>query len=680
MIGQSTNGGNTDTGYDNIMKKVMISFFAISALLYIFFEVLFINNNNYISTVEIFSVLVKFTAFLAVIAAYKLSKNPDLIYLEIVFGTISMINIIFLFAIIKIGNVSTDVLYICYFIHDIMDYITYVSAIVLSKKSFKFLTEKFLRISYFVYSIVPLAIIISIICLYRFSYDSGILDFKDIFCGDQFIFLGLLIISLSILYQNSDKLSRMGSYKSLVIVNILFLVAHIFSIEYIPYFNLLYRLSYFIRLFAMIIVCYLVVKLTFDKFSKDLVNAIKHKEYAISDMKDSFRNILDFMPYGVIVRDENDIVYANNVMVKLSKAASMKSLKEVSVIKLVASEYEQKIKEYSKDIYDGKCVSKIQEEIVCFNGERVLVEVSCLKINMDSKDMVLSFVHDISYKREVEEREKQLLKAKEREKVRGEFFANISHELRTPINVIYSALQVMQMHVTNEHIENVKIKNYMKVIRQNCYRLLRIISNLIDITKIDAGFLKPNLSKMEIVSLIENISMSIVTYLHQKGMELVFDTNVEEKYIECDADMVERVMLNLFSNAVKFGKKDGHVWVNIHDTKKGNIIIEVKDDGIGIAKNKQSLIFKRFAQVDNCLIRRSQGSGIGLSLVKSIVDMNGGKIKFESKENVGTKFIMEFPTIRNEIMGGYGEVKTIKDSDISNTSEKVKIEFADIMI
>jgi two-component system CheB/CheR fusion protein len=148
---------------------------------------------------------------------------------------------------------------------------------------------------------------------------------------------------------------------------------------------------------------------------------------------------------------------------------------------------------------------------------------------------------------------------------------------------------------------------------------------------------------------------------------------VEERIIACDLDSFERIMLNLLSNAVKFTKEGGYISVNIIN-KQESIMISVKDSGIGIRKDKQAIIFDRFRQVDQSLTRNYEGSGIGLSLVKALVEMNGGKVSVQSEYGNGTEFIIEMP-IRT-----VPEDNTIVNGDNIHQCnvEKIQIEFADI--
>lgn len=286
--------------------------------------------------------------------------------------------------------------------------------------------------------------------------------------------------------------------------------------------------------------------------------------------------------------------------------------------------------------------------------------VNCI----DVTDKVLSRHHMEEQSKIINEQNQLLQKTlKEQE----EFFSSMSHEFKTPLNVIFSALQVLDLYNTS----NITIK-YNKIMKQNCYRLLRLINNLIDMSKIDSGYLKLNLGNYNIIEIIEDITLSVADYIEAKGLSLIFDTDVEEKILTCDPDKIERIILNLLSNAIKFTNPGGEIKVNIYD--KGqfvNIIIE--DTGIGIPNDKQADIFQRFKQVDKSLQRNHEGSGIGLSIVKSLVEMHGGSIKVHSSLSKGSSFSILIPV---KIIGST-PVNNAHDS-ISNNIERIHLEFSDI--
>jgi signal transduction histidine kinase len=278
-------------------------------------------------------------------------------------------------------------------------------------------------------------------------------------------------------------------------------------------------------------------------------------------------------------------------------------------------------------------------------------------------------------KRQVSESEKLLNEILENDKIRTEFFSNLSHELRTPLNVILGTLQLVDMY-SNKTIDPVmeKTKKYYRIMRQNCYRLLRLVNNLIDLNKIDAGYMQLNVENHDIVSIVSKISASVADYIENKGIDFIYCTKTDTKIIACDPDKIERILLNLLSNSIKFTDSGGKIIVNVWD-EDSKIFISVKDSGVGIPIEKQDLIFKRFMQIDKSLSRNHHGSGIGLSLVKSLVELHGGKINMVSDGVRGSEFIIELPVKEIAVM----ELGN-KESEYSsnNKIEVINIEFSDI--
>ncbi|NYC31714.1 PAS domain S-box-containing protein [Clostridium saccharobutylicum] len=187
----------------------------------------------------------------------------------------------------------------------------------------------------------------------------------------------------------------------------------------------------------------------------------------------------------------------------------------------------------------------------------------------DGHKLLIKVAIDITERKQMEElrrnvleERRKLYEIKEYDRIKTEFFSNISHELRTPINVIFSALQVHDINLKRCSFENKSIDKYKytKIMKQNCYRLLRLVNNIIDITKIDSGYFDMNEYNIDIINLIENITLSVSDYIENKGLSLIFDTSVEEKIIACDPEKIERIILNILSNAVKFTPKGEKLW------------------------------------------------------------------------------------------------------------------------
>lgn len=264
--------------------------------------------------------------------------------------------------------------------------------------------------------------------------------------------------------------------------------------------------------------------------------------------------------------------------------------------------------------------------------------------------------------------------AKEREQLKTDFIANMSHELRTPLNIIRSASTLLELKVNkNEQVQKEYILDKVDRINQNSDRLIRLINNLIDITKFDSGFYECKCRNENIVYVVEDIVFATVDYANEKNIELIFDTESEEIITCIDKEKIERVILNLLSNAIKFTNENGKIEIHIkHDEKF--VYISIKDNGIGIPKEKVNQIFHRFYQVDSILSRKNEGSGIGLCIVDEIIKMHGGKINIDSEENKGTTFEI----ILNLAPDNYVDDDYMKDKTDRNIKDVVKVEMANI--
>ena len=268
---------------------------------------------------------------------------------------------------------------------------------------------------------------------------------------------------------------------------------------------------------------------------------------------------------------------------------------------------------------------------------------------------------------------------KKHDRLKTVFLGNVSHELKTPLNLIYSAEQMLsykyQQSIDNNSKGNKsKEQKYIDIIKQNCYRLMRLIDNLLDITKMDTGEYNINLSNNDIVTIIKSIVDSVTEYIESNNLTINIKSKLEEKVIACDPDAVERIVLNLVSNAIKHTPEGGKVEVEIF--KEQNMIgFSVSDTGEGVPRELQKTIFSRFKQAGDFFTREREGSGIGLSLVKYLVDMHKGSIFLESKPGKGSKFTIKLPD--KKLKNQHDSSPTEKYNN-ENIVEKIEVEFADI--
>ena len=322
----------------------------------------------------------------------------------------------------------------------------------------------------------------------------------------------------------------------------------------------------------------------------------------------------------------------------------------------------------TSDLPEGSVVINHPKELI---KEYKNILIASLLLLIGLLGMILVLLWYIVYKKRYE---KAILNAmhnaEEASNIKTHFISNISHELKTPINVIMSAIQLINYN-TKESPSYSKNKNTLAIIDDNCKRLLRLINNLIDVQKHELDDTKLNLSAVNVVNLIEMLVASVVPYAESKNLNLIFDTNKEDVILKVDSDKLERIILNLLSNAIKFSKPNGEIKVTL--SFEDCLYISVTDNGIGIAQENLNKIFDKFTQLDTSFSRKNEGSGIGLSIVKSFVLLHNGKISVKSDLNKGTIFLIELPLTETS------NIET-EDASYDNLSENVKIELSDIYI
>ncbi|MRZ79835.1 hypothetical protein GKD14_14860 [Paeniclostridium sordellii] len=394
--------------------------------------------------------------------------------------------------------------------------------------------------------------------------------------------------------------------------------------------------------------------------------------------------------YNLVEENKHSCIYISdlngNVLYSNKKMKKYLFKNEEINVDILTEKVKDEINTINTDMLES--IKKSISDRGCWNGKIELksgsttIDCSVQTIidsrltNSNKKSGTARFVvtfTDVTEKDRMEKYKIEYEKMKDHEKVKSEFFANISHELRTPLNIFYSTVQLLDIKLNNNEEEFRKSYNkYRSSLRLNCQRMLRLINNIVDITKIDVGYTKPNIVNCDIVKLVEAITMSVIIYARQKDINIIFDTDVEELIIKCDPEMIERAVLNLISNSIKFTKPNGNIFVSIYVNKEWVQII-FEDDGVGIPIHMQDLVFERFVQADKSLNRMNEGSGIGLSIVKSIIELNEGEIYLESDGENGTEFEILLPN--KKLLGD-----DLIDKEIEYTidMQKIELELSDI--
>lgn len=476
-------------------------------------------------------------------------------------------------------------------------------------------------------------------------------------CG--FIFLIIL------LYKEKERFDD-DSYKG-ILVYLSLKVVYLLSMYFKKY-------DFFDLRFYLFTLIYIVGEYSFLKvlISNTLINTEKNLNEKLHYMVSWYEGIFENMPDAVTIRKNDEIIYINDSYQNFFNIKNKNDVIGKSIFDIVDKGSYERIKE--KDtILSNDSILKPRRNIYTINDITIECEEIGVKLKDTYNDLYLFILRDIKYRKDYENMILKLKQKEDDEKLKNQFFTNISHEFKTPVNVIYSAMQMQEKYIDDGNL--VGCRKYTSSIRQNCFRLIKLINNILDINKIESGYYSPTKKIVNIVEKVEDITKSIIDYASFKGIEVIFDTVEEEIFCSCDEDSIERIVLNLISNAIKYNEHGGLLYVNI-EKDEDKVAIFFKDNGCGIDKDRVDTIFNRFERGDTTLYRKAEGSGIGLNLVKSMVEINNGNISIESEVGKGTTVRVELPVVKCDVEDYY---KLQDEFTFENTLvPKVEIEFSDI--
>jgi PAS domain S-box-containing protein len=409
----------------------------------------------------------------------------------------------------------------------------------------------------------------------------------------------------------------------------------------------------------------------------------KKAEKELSEKLTQLQSLLDTIPNPIFFKDLNFRYIGSNPAFQEYMGLSEEEIIGKTTGEIVDPCLAGKCKATDENLLAGLGKQSFEEEVRLADGSKrnIIFNKDIFRDANQNTIGIVGVMTDITDKLEAVKLKQSIIENKkkideiiENDKIKTEFFSNVSHEFRTPLNVILGSLQLIELYLTaNQYaVSREKVIKKVAVLKQNSYRLLRLVNNLIDISRIDAKAFEMHFRNYDIISLIRNITLSVAVFTGNEGIDVTFETDIDNKMMACDDEKIERVLLNLLSNAIKFTPKGGKISVGIFNKPDG-LCIKVEDNGIGIPADKQDQIFQRFCQIDRIFTRQHEGSGVGLNLVKSLVELHGGTITFVSKVGIGTSFVIYLPN--NEI-----DVEALRYNIIGEQtySNKISVEFSDI--
>ncbi|MFQ3598906.1 MAG: tetratricopeptide repeat protein [Chloroherpetonaceae bacterium] len=360
------------------------------------------------------------------------------------------------------------------------------------------------------------------------------------------------------------------------------------------------------------------------------------------DLKSAMKFAIQSLSRAQSSKNRSGEIYAEQLLgnIALKNADTARALHHLEKALNAAEEIQAKklLPELYKSLAEAHKHLGAFEQSLNFFERYIAAEHEVFNEKSDERFKKLQVVYQVDQTKRDAEREKQ--KLLEIDKIKSRFFANISHEFRTPLTLILGQLADLEALEQNQ-----MKKNKLSVIRRSSSRLLSLINELLDLSKLEAKELRISLSHKELVSFVKGILFAFESIAQPKGIKIEFSSDAKLLQAWIDADKLEKILSNLFANAFKF-TKHGKVTCRLSLLPKHRVRIAISDTGIGIPKAQLKHVFDRFYQVDNAYARSHQGTGIGLALVKELVELHKGKIEVQSDVEKGSTFTIELPISR----------------------------------
>ncbi|ACB09519.1 MAG TPA: PAS domain-containing sensor histidine kinase [Thermotoga sp.] len=350
---------------------------------------------------------------------------------------------------------------------------------------------------------------------------------------------------------------------------------------------------------------------------KKYVDNLKETISRVEVSRDNFLTILNSLSEPIFILDrEGKITFLNEIARELVQGRinpEGRPYYEIFEDYYINEMVEETIK--SEEPQEGTLVTYVGNEKKYFH-----VKVIPVELKSGDKIFVILF-HDVTKERKLDE-------------MRREFIATVSHELRTPLTSIHGYAETL----LEDDLENKElVKRFLKIIEEESARMTRLINDLLDLEKMEESEVNFEMKDVDLCEVVEYVYKIIQPIAEENEVDLIVEC--EDVVVKGNKERLIQMLLNLVDNAVKYTslkeKGEKKVWVRAYDTPDW-VVVEVKDTGPGIPKESQSRIFEKFYRVDKARSRKMGGTGLGLTIVKTIVDKHGGKIEVESEINQGT--------------------------------------------
>jgi PAS domain S-box-containing protein len=371
---------------------------------------------------------------------------------------------------------------------------------------------------------------------------------------------------------------------------------------------------------------------------------------SVQSAEENMRLVVEGSKQGIVVRSGEDLLYCNDAFAQMIGYSSVRDLMLLGRSALNNFIHPEDValvlERLNARIAGTEAISHYEFRLLRKDGSSLWVDTLASLVIWDSKPASLSWLTDISARKCAEA---EIVKSKEAaefaNRAKSQFLANMSHELRTPLNAILGFSQIISEQMFGP-VGSEKYLDYVTDIHNSGKHLLHLINDILDLSKLEAGRLQLHESIIEVPSLIDECVKFVRERAKSARIQLAYDTLDSLPALRADERSVKQILLNLLSNAIKFTPEGGNVTLRVRVTPSQTINFSVSDSGIGMSSADIEIAFTPFGQVDSEIVRKHEGTGLGLPLSRSLARLHGGDLTIQSAPGKGTTVTLFFPADR----------------------------------